>query len=233
MKWGECLGYKKHFLIDIFIICLLCTISPGTIKAFSMITPKIDNAVIVVDTDEKRLYVMSDGKIIRKFPVATGKRDTPSPLGDFKVYGKDKWGKGFGTSWIGLSVPWGKYGIHGTNKPYSIGHSASGGCIRMRNKDVDELYNIVSTGTPVKIIGGYYDMMGYGFRIINAGDRGSDVQVVQKKLKEQGFYNGNLDGIYGMGMEHAVKRFQKAKNLNVTPNIGLDFYKALGLILFE
>jgi hypothetical protein len=227
------LNLKKHCLIEIFIIILLCSIIPDNAKAFSLAVNKPCNTVIVIDTDEKRLYVLSDGKIIRKFPVATGKRNTPSPLGDFRVNNKEKWGEGFGTSWIGLDVPWGKFGIHGTNKPGSIGYSASGGCIRMRNKDVDELYKMVNIGTPVKIVGGYYDMMGYGFRIINQGDRGSDVQIVQKKLKEQGYYNGNLDGVYGAGMESAVKRFEKSKGLSVSPNIGQSFYKALGLTLYE
>ncbi len=59
-------------------------------------------------------------------------------------------GGGFGSRWMGLNVPWGgKYGIHGTNQPGSIGFNASAGCIRMRNKDVEELYNLVEYNTTV------------------------------------------------------------------------------------
>jgi lipoprotein-anchoring transpeptidase ErfK/SrfK len=41
--------------------------------------------------------------------------------------------------------------IHGTNHEDEIGTPASHGCIRMRNGDVAELYEIVAEGTPVLI----------------------------------------------------------------------------------
>ncbi len=43
------------------------------------------------------------------------------------------------------------YGIHGTNEPSSIGHAASHGCVRLRNEDVEKLYDMVAVGTPVYI----------------------------------------------------------------------------------
>ena len=43
------------------------------------------------------------------------------------------------------------YGIHGTDVPESIGKSASHGCVRMLNKDIDTLYDMVAVGTPVYI----------------------------------------------------------------------------------
>jgi len=43
------------------------------------------------------------------------------------------------------------YGIHGTNDPASIGHAASHGCVRLRNEDVEKLYDMVPVGTPVYI----------------------------------------------------------------------------------
>jgi len=43
------------------------------------------------------------------------------------------------------------YAIHGTNKPWSIGRAASHGCLRMMNKDIEELYTMVEVGTPVFI----------------------------------------------------------------------------------
>lgn len=41
------------------------------------------------------------------------------------------------------------YGIHGTDKPESIGQSVSHGCVRMRNEDIERLYPMVPVGTPV------------------------------------------------------------------------------------
>ena len=43
------------------------------------------------------------------------------------------------------------YGIHGTDAPESIGHSVSHGCVRLRNEDIDKLYDMVDVGTPVYI----------------------------------------------------------------------------------
>lgn len=43
------------------------------------------------------------------------------------------------------------YGIHGTNNPSSIGHSVSHGCVRLRNEDIEKLYDMVAVGTPVYI----------------------------------------------------------------------------------
>ncbi len=46
-----------------------------------------------------------------------------------------------------------QYRIHGTNEPWSIGLSMSSGCIRMMNKDVEDLYNRTKVGTKVIVIG--------------------------------------------------------------------------------
>ena len=81
----------------------------------------------------------------------SGKQDWPSPIGQWKIVNKGDWGEEFGGYWLGLNVTWGKYGIHGTLYEESIGKAASHGCIRMLNDDIEELYNIVPTGTPVVI----------------------------------------------------------------------------------
>jgi lipoprotein-anchoring transpeptidase ErfK/SrfK len=51
-----------------------------------------------------------------------------------------------------LYLGWTDYRIHGTNAPWSIGHAASSGCIRMRNSDVIDLFERVHIGTPVHVI---------------------------------------------------------------------------------
>jgi hypothetical protein len=43
------------------------------------------------------------------------------------------------------------YGIHGTNAPETIGRSVSHGCVRLRNEDIEALFDLVSVGTPVYI----------------------------------------------------------------------------------
>ena len=45
-------------------------------------------------------------------------------------------------------------GIHGTNAPQSIGRAASRGCIRLRNRDVEELFDLIAVGVPVEVRAG-------------------------------------------------------------------------------
>ncbi len=129
--------------------------------------------------------------------------------------------------------PLGKYGIHGTDEPWSIGSPLSKGCIRMFNKDAAELKKIVYAGTKVTIIKGPYGAFGEGFRTLKPGSIGSDVYAVQKRLQELGYYNDWVDGKFGAGMQGAVSKFQKDKGLPQSKYINARFYNALGMELFE
>lgn len=91
---------------------------------------------------------------------------------------------------MGLNVPWGDFGIHGTLDPYSVGWASSHGCIRMNNDDIAELYKFIPYGTKVVIINGQYGDFGSGFRNLKSGMYGSDVRRIQKRLKELGFFEG-------------------------------------------
>ncbi len=106
---------------------------------------------IVVNISAKTLTVYQKGVPIYEFPIATGKPETPTPVGVFEVINKQlDPGGPYGTRWLGLSKR--GYGIHGTNDPSSIGTAASNGCIRMFNKDVEQLFDITNTGTVVRIL---------------------------------------------------------------------------------
>jgi hypothetical protein len=56
-----------------------------------------------------------------------------------------------GPRWVGLSQK--GFGIHGTNQPSSVGKAASHGCIRMRNRDIEQFFEMVSVGDAVSIRG--------------------------------------------------------------------------------
>lgn len=166
-------------------------------------------STLFIDLDNCNLIVFVDGKPYKAFPVSGGTSDSPSPVGTWKVIEIDNWGEGFGGSWIGLNVPWGLYGIHGTVEPWSIGeYNISHGCIRMRDEDVDAVKRLVTYGTIVHI---KHDSA--PFRAMENGMVGSDVQRTQKMLKKLGFYSGAADGIFGSGLENAVRKFQKANHL--------------------
>lgn len=188
---------------------------------------------IYIDLTKRTLYLFKDREQIKKYRIAVGTSKNPSPVGVFRIVEKGYWGKSFGGRWMGLDVPWGTYGIHGTTKPDSIGRAASHGCIRMRNKDAEELYKLVKKGTVVEIYGGPFGPFGKGFRVLHPGDAGADVMEVQKILKLKGYYKGSLNGYYGVDMEKALNNFQKAKKLPVSNIIDIKMYKKLGIILEE
>jgi len=105
-----------------------------------------------INTVTRKLYHYEGGRLNKEYPVAVGKPSTPTPPGSFKVVNKILHPGGIlGTRWMGLSIPGGNYGIHGTSNPSSIGTAASLGCIRMYNHHVEELFPQVSIGTPVHI----------------------------------------------------------------------------------
>lgn len=120
---------------------------------------------ISINVAANSLALLKNGEKIRLYPIATGKPSTPTPTGYYKILTKE-----INPTWIDpadpeYSIPsgdsnplgfrWmqfhGNYGIHGTNKPDSIGHYVSNGCIRMEEKDVETLFDLVEVGTPVEI----------------------------------------------------------------------------------
>ncbi len=114
---------------------------------------------IEISTGSRRLLFFQGTVNPLVFPVAVGKPSTPTPTGNYSVISKIVNPGGIlGTRWMGLSIPNGSYGIHGTSKPSSIGTYASHGCIRMYNHDVEKIFPLVSIGTPVIISGSPFDL---------------------------------------------------------------------------
>ena len=61
------------------------------------------------------------------------------------------------------------------------------------------------------------------------GSRGDEVRQIQTKLKRWGYYNGNVDGIYGSQTLEAVKYFQRKNGLTVDGIAGPATLKAMGI----
>lgn len=179
---------------------------------------------ITVDTQTLKLTLSKNGGVQAVYPVAVGKPNTPTPLGDWIINEKQvNPGGPFGARWMRLNVPWGGYGIHGTDNPSSIGSPASHGCVRMYNSDVIKLFDIVPLGTPVKITG-----QAFTGRILTLGvPPGSDVAAVQQRLQVLGFYKGDIDGIYGNQTRDAVVAFQTARKLTPDGIVGPATYEEI------
>ncbi len=119
---------------------------------------------LVISIPDRKIALLEDGRVVKVYPIAVGKNSTPSPNGNFHIATrviKPTWfqpgkvvGPGpanpLGTRWMGLGYK--GYGIHGTNRPRSIGKAASHGCIRMRNQDVEELFELVEVGDQVELV---------------------------------------------------------------------------------
>ncbi|RJX19947.1 MAG: L,D-transpeptidase [Desulforudis sp.] len=134
--------------------------------------PRSTEDKIIINKSRNMLYFYRGGELIRYYRAATGKQPEFTPEGSFKIANKVAYPDGnnpdfrYGVRWMGLAIPCEKdkrrtndvrapngykYGIHGTNEPDSIGTYASGGCIRLKNEDVIELYDLAQIGTPVEI----------------------------------------------------------------------------------
>ncbi len=182
---------------------------------------------LVVDTDTQTLTVLAGGRPVRRYPVAVGKPWTPSPPGEWRVVEKlAEPGGPFGSRWLGLDVPWGGYGIHGTNRPWSIGQAASAGCIRMRNEDVAELYAAVPAGTVVVIRGPLPPAV---WVPLHRGNVGLEVVALQLRLRAAGFPAGRADGRFGAVTEGAVRRLERFYGLPEDGLAGPAVLHLLGL----
>ena len=108
------------------------------------------HAKITIYKPKLLLVLSSDDYPIYQYPVAIGKKNTPTPNGEYHIANKIYYPGGLlGSRWLGLDYD--AYGIHGTNRPWSIGTMASNGCIRMYNHHVETLFDLVTIGTPVFI----------------------------------------------------------------------------------
>jgi lipoprotein-anchoring transpeptidase ErfK/SrfK len=128
---------------------------------------------IVVDTKQRFLYLVQDGKKAIRYGVAVGD-EAYGWTGTSRIARKAEWPdwnppaemkarwphvqftKGGPNNPLGARALYlyegnrdTLYRIHGTNEPEKIGQAVSSGCIRMRNIDVIDLYNRVSMNTKV------------------------------------------------------------------------------------
>lgn len=180
---------------------------------------------------QHKLVVWKQGKKIKTYRVAVGNPSTPTPVGEYIITYKGKnWGPSFGPRWLGLNVPWGSYGIHGTNRPYSIGQHQSHGCIRMFNRDVMDLYEMIPLGTKVTIYGHVLGDLNHHPRRLAEGDVGADVQLIQSRLKSAGYFTGAINGKFGPLTTRALMNFQRDQQLPRNGVVSEKIYEALGLM---
>ena len=67
------------------------------------------------------------------------------------------------------------------------------------------------------------------FAVSKSGSRGEEVRKIQTKLKNWGYYNGTVDGVYGWQTENAVRSFQKKNGLKADGIAGTQTLNAMGI----
>jgi lipoprotein-anchoring transpeptidase ErfK/SrfK len=147
-------------------------LKPRTPKIQTKELAKAYPTVITIDRNSFRLRLFKRLKIAKRYGVAVGMPEYPTPTGLFAIQTKQ-----VNPTWTAPNSPWagemagqqvaggaadnplkarwmgvsGSVGIHGTGQPWSIGTRASHGCIRMTESDVIDLFDRVAIGTPVLI----------------------------------------------------------------------------------
>ncbi len=118
---------------------------------------------VEVDLSEHRVTVTELGRVLFRASGATGSAASPTPVGEYFVTDRVPFSGGgsygsfaFGISGIQPNLPPGWSGgnqlaIHGTNEPWTIGRSASAGCIRVSERTLGRLLPLLGYGTPVVI----------------------------------------------------------------------------------
>jgi len=145
------------------------TVTPQHSKPVKMATnPAVREIRLVVKRNQRRVDVYQGEQLLTSYRIAVGKKGWETPLGNFRVFNMEtnptfksfKTGKiippgadnPLGVRWIGIWTD-GKtqLGFHGTDQEELIGKAVSHGCIRMHNKDVIALYQLVQIGTLVTV----------------------------------------------------------------------------------
>ena len=123
-----------------------------------------------VSRNTHRVTLYRGDRVIKSYPVAVGRAGWETPLGTFQIYQMledPAWehpltgkvfppgdpGNELGRYWIGFAKEGDNcVGFHGTSHPQTVGKSLSHGCIRMYEKDIEELFLQVNVGTIVTVV---------------------------------------------------------------------------------
>lgn len=118
---------------------------------------------IRVDLSRQKAFLFEKGKLVAEYLISSGKPETPTPVGKFRVILKQEklFSKIAGcwlSFWVGFTDD-GKYGFHETpvcngqrKGEDKIGQPASMGCLRLKLGDAAKFYKWVDIETPIEIL---------------------------------------------------------------------------------
>lgn len=229
---------KRVFLLIVILgMCLLVTVGGTMTFLNSNSVLKYDaqyvaeniqrNLHVAVDLQNSRIFLVSKGKVIKSYEAEYHSNRSPSPKGEWRIVSKDNIGGEL--KWLGINMPWAKYGIHGEKEPFFVGIPGGHICVKLKDGDMEELYSLVLKGTPIRILSEETNFANSSFRVLKPGDRGADVYEIQRNLKSRGYFKGYLNGIYNKEMQLAVHEFQRKNGIRESDYIGYGFYIRSGI----
>ncbi|BAS54220.1 ErfK/YbiS/YcfS/YnhG family protein [Leptolyngbya boryana NIES-2135] len=143
--------------------------APPAIESAPETQPQTQPMRLEIRLKQKRVTVYRGDTKVKSYPIAVGRAGWETPAGTYKIRqmirnpawihplegytipGGDP-DNPLGRYWIGFWTDGKNWiGFHGTPNPESVGTAASHGCIRMYNRDVEELFGKVRVGTEVVV----------------------------------------------------------------------------------
>jgi lipoprotein-anchoring transpeptidase ErfK/SrfK len=126
----------------------------------------LSGSKLIIDLSDRQAYFYTNGSLAGHYEIAVGRSGWETPIGEFNVINMQvdpAWQHPFtgevihagaenplGSRWIGFWTDGThQIGLHGTNQEDLIGQAVSHGCIRLREADVQALYDQISIDTPV------------------------------------------------------------------------------------
>jgi len=144
---------------------------PGGVSLPDGLTPDQQALRLEIKLSRRQVTLYRGDQVVKAYPVAVGRPGWETPTGTFKVrqmFQDPAWvsplqtgvtipggdpENPLGRFWIGFWTDGKNWiGFHGTPNPRSVGTAASHGCVRMYNRDIEELFQQVTLGTVVTVV---------------------------------------------------------------------------------
>ena len=167
---------KTHLSVLLTLIAATPATFAQTVTALPDVSPITPGQHIAINIPQQRLFLYSDGKLSKIYPIAVGKASTQTALGRHIIGAKaynPVWhipksiqkelnngqtsvppgpNNPLGPVFVRLGDPKLGLGIHGTSAPASVPGVRSHGCIRMKSPDALEFAKTIASGTAADVI---------------------------------------------------------------------------------
>lgn len=139
-----------------------------TLLEKSPIAGMVKQTRVVIRLKSRQLELYEANELVKRYDIAVGQDGWETPVGHFAVLDMRRnplWqhpitgeavptgpDNPLGTRWIGFAHDSGYHiGIHGTNQEDLMGQAVSHGCVRMRDGEIQQVFDQLAIGTPITV----------------------------------------------------------------------------------